>query len=400
VATTANWNSGNNKFNQGDNVTFDNTNTGSNTVTINTTVQPTSVAVNGSHSYIFNGTGGIANVMSGTTALTQTGTGTLTISTNNTYTGATTVGTGSDTPTLTLTSAGKIASTSVVVNAGATGNINGLLTGTPSVTANGHIVLGANDGTNGTAGAILVRNWGTLNVAATTGNLSLTPATTHAQRQLLVLNSASANPLTNSGKIDLANNDMIVQHGNTGSVSTVGSIANQLKTARNAATYFGGATGITSSTAAGDSRFLTTLGYHIGGASFDPVNAGSPFDGVNTTATDVLIKYTYYGDANLDGKVNGADYALIDTGFGTHATGWAAGDFNYDGVVDGTDYSLIDNTFNQISATGATPLAIIASPADLIASPATTSAVPEPTTLGLLGIGAIGLLSRRRRRSV
>jgi hypothetical protein len=65
-------------------------------------------------------------------------------------------------------------------------------------------------------------------------------------------------------------------------------------------------------------------------------------------------------------------------------------------VVDGSDYSLIDNTYNQINASGATPLAITAGAADLVASPAN---VPEPTTLALLGIGTIGLLGRRRRRN-
>ena len=74
---------------------------------------------------------------------------------------------------------------------------------------------------------------------------------------------------------------------------------------------------------------------------------------MTTTNNDVLVKYTYYGDADLNGSVNGADYAQIDHGFGAHLTGWSNGDFNYDGVVDGSDYSLIDNTFNQLAATGA-----------------------------------------------
>jgi hypothetical protein len=108
----------------------------------------------------------------------------------------------------------------------------------------------------------------------------------------------------------------------------------------------------------------------------------------------VLVKYTYYGDANLDGIVNGADYQQIDNGFGMHLTGRSNGDFNYDGVVDGSDYSLIDNTYNQLSARGASPLALIASPTSITTSPA-----PEPTTLALLGLGAIGQLRLRPRRS-
>jgi hypothetical protein len=70
------------------------------------------------------------------------------------------------------------------------------------------------------------------------------------------------------------------------------------------------------------------------------------FEGSPVLATDVLIKYTWYGDANLDGKVDGSDYSRIDSGFLAHATGWANGDFNYDNTVNGSDYTLIDNAFN------------------------------------------------------
>ena len=35
-------------------------------------------------------------------------------------------------------------------------------------------------------------------------------------------------------------------------------------------------------------------------------SGGSTFDGINTTTSDVLVKYTYYGDADLSGTVNGA----------------------------------------------------------------------------------------------
>ena len=151
------------------------------------------------------------------------------------------------------------------------------------------------------------------------------------------------------------------------------SIYTQLKTGFNAHTgYWNGSTGIISTAAANDTTRLTTLGYRTGGTAFD---------GLNTTSNDVLVKYTYYGDANLDGTVNGADYQQIDNGFGSHLTGWQNGDFNYDGVVDGSDFSLIDNTFNQVNASGATALAITAGSADLVAS---TAGVPEPTTLGLL----------------
>jgi hypothetical protein len=236
------------------------------------------------------------------------------------------------------------------------------------------------------AGAVAVTPTTVASVAIHSGgsvNLSDSNPTNHAGRTLLTTSALTFDGLLNAwqGKLDLNGNDLIVKGvGSTG----LANITNQLKQGFNAgAGYWNSANGIISTTAANDATHLTTLGSRSGGIAFDSAN---------TTTNDVLIKYTYYGDANLDGSVNGADYAQIDNGFGMHMTGWQNGDFNYDGVVDGSDYSLIDNTFNQITATGASPLAIVASPAAL-------TSVPEPTTLGLLAIGATGLLGRRRRRN-
>ena len=41
----------------------------------------------------------------------------------------------------------------------------------------------------------------------------------------------------------------------------------------------------------------------------------SMFDDEPVTNADVLVKYTYYGDANLDGKVDATDYSRIDNGY-------------------------------------------------------------------------------------
>ncbi len=83
--------------------------------------------------------------------------------------------------------------------------------------------------------------------------------------------------------------------------------------------------------------------------------------------------------------------------------GWFNGDFNYDGKINGDDYSLIDNAFNtqgsvSLAGISAGPTEMIATNTSQIAG-ASVSAVPEPTTLGMLGIGAAGLLTRRRRRN-
>jgi len=59
----------------------------------------------------------------------------------------------------------------------------------------------------------------------------------------------------------------------------------------------------------------------------------------------VLVKYTYAGDLNLDGLIDGADYGIIDNYVQFPGTsGYWNGDFNYDGVIDGADYGVIDNS--------------------------------------------------------
>jgi hypothetical protein len=60
------------------------------------------------------------------------------------------------------------------------------------------------------------------------------------------------------------------------------------------------------------------------------------FDGQSVDATTVLVKFTWLGDANLDGMVDASDLSRISA---TGAT-WASGDFNYDGQVNADDYAL------------------------------------------------------------
>src|SRR4029453_8565308 len=88
-----------------------------------------------------------------------------------------------------------------------------------------------------------------------------------------------------------------------------------------------------------DTTDLTTLG--IAEAAALGVAA---FAGQSTDATAVLLKFTYAGDANLDGVIDGSDYGIIDNFVQVAgAFGYANGDFNLDGVIDGGDYGIIDN---------------------------------------------------------
>jgi len=196
--------------------------------------------------------------------------------------------------------------------------------------------------------------------------------------------------LVDNGTLDLTNNALDVQSGNLASITSL------IHQGYNNGTWTG--TGITSSIAANDNSHLTALGVILnnvsGSALYGSTGPLGAFDGTSPASSDVLVKYTYYGDANLDGKVDGSDYSRIDAGYlsaGT-LTGWYNGDFNYDGVIDGSDYTLIDNSFNQQG----TRITAAVSTAQVSASP---TGVPEPMGVAsvVFCLGALG--SRRRVRS-
>lgn len=155
------------------------------------------------------------------------------------------------------------------------------------------------------------------------------------------------------GQLDLGSNDLIVHNVDAPTAAaSLATMTNQLKSGFNAGNGYWNGPGIASTAAAGDSRYLKTLGVILNNNNDTPIY--NTFDGQGVLGTDVLIKYTYYGDADLNGKVDGTDYSMIDVGFNSQSgdtplSGWTNGDFNYDGKINGSDYSLIDNAFNMQS---------------------------------------------------
>jgi hypothetical protein len=76
------------------------------------------------------------------------------------------------------------------------------------------------------------------------------------------------------------------------------------------------------------------------------------WQGKSVDSTTVLIKYTYAGDANLDGTINADDYAIIDLySLTPGSSGFNRGDFNYDGSINADDYALIDTIAMQPTPT-------------------------------------------------
>jgi len=143
---------------------------------------------------------------------------------------------------------------------------------------------------------------------------------------------------------------------------------------------------VTSMPDAQPDRGVTTLAVATADETF---YAGGTFGGVSVESGDVLVMYTYAGDVNMDGVVDGADYGTLDNWIQFPGTaGYANGDVNYDGVIDGADYGTLDNSIqlqDDPFPTGSAPTLV-------------ASAVPEPSGVGwVIGLTMSAPFLRRRR---
>ncbi len=235
-------------------------------------------------------------------------------------------------------------------------------------------------------GGLVKANAGTLNIDSRSVLASLNiqggTVATDVQGSALVTGSLTFAGTTDAwvGRLDLAVGDLIVRSGNLATVT------NQIRQAYDNGANDGNGIQLTASGRG------TVLGSALAGQL-----GITAFDGVPVAAADVVVRATVSGDANLDGVVDGSDYARIDAGFAGHLTGYANGDFNYDGVVDASDYTLIDNAFNTQPRpmAGVAPALAGVSTAEISAD---LSAVPEPMAAGLYAAVAAGLVCRRGRR--
>jgi len=174
--------------------------------------------------------------------------------------------------------------------------------------------------------SVTVADLGTLSVS------SVVPAPT---------NLANTLSITGSGKLDLANGTLIT--------STSSNTIRQylINGYHNGA--WNGTSGIDSSNANASYNIPASNGGHSTALGY---SSGTTIAALGLTAGQTLVKYTIYGDANLDGIVDINDLNIVLSNFlsGNPAT-WDTGDFYYAGETDISDLNAVLSNFFDTAPT-------------------------------------------------
>jgi autotransporter-associated beta strand protein len=222
------------------------------------------------------------------------------------------------------------------------------------------------------------------------GNTSVLVASGMLQFQPNLSTAAKVTALTiQGGAVDMTNNDMVIDYTAPAPNPALATTIRQHLSAGRIITSSGTAT--------------TRVGY-----GDNAVLGKTTFGGLSVDTSSMLIKYTYAGDADLDGDADGVDIGTWATNFtgelgGTGSMVWTQGDWDYDGDVDGVDAGLWAQAFTGELGGGGLGSVIVNDPniapgAAAILEGMGITVVPEPATLALIiAAGAVALPSRRRR---
>jgi len=174
-----------------------------------------------------------------------------------------------------------------------------------------------------------------------------------------------ANDLTIApgGKLDLADNDMIIQTADPAARDAMVNVITALiRRARdkNAEGKLWQGTGITTSAASPLITGLTGLAVvanvkqvpNPNGPGMIDVPLTDTFSGLSVDMNCVLVTYTCNGDMNVNGVIDADDYYQIDTGFlaffrSGGKTSYRWGDIDFNDHVNADDYYLVDSAFLQ-----------------------------------------------------
>lgn len=286
------------------------------------------------------------------------------------------------------------------------GNSGASFGSTVNVVANGNLIAGNNGSGGGFTHSI-----GNVTVAATkTLNVTRENAVSLSIPTLTINGNATVTPLATLGgavragalnlgagsKLNLNSSNLIVDGNVSGSWngSAYTGVLGLVQTGRGDGSW-NGASGITTGMTDATTGVFTTLAVATGaeirglGPAQTDVWCGQTINGNST-----LVMYTWGGDADLNGELNGDDYFYLDSNIlASQASpgnptflGFHNGDFDYNGELNGDDYFVLDSNILQAQASSPFPTS----------TGAGLASVPEPSllTLSLLLVETV----RRRRR--
>jgi hypothetical protein len=194
---------------------------------------------------------------------------------------------------------------------------------------------GGNDAVNVTGATAAVRFAATQRIGALTVNGGLAQLAAATGKMVLIAGSLN---VTNGGRLDLTDEDMILDYTGGTPAATIRSLLTS--------GYAGGAwngSGICSSVAA--STPGRTLGYAEASALFGSFPA--TFAGQSIDASTVLIGYTISGDTNLDHRVDVTDLGRLASNWQQSPRTFAQGDFDYSVTVDVNDLGILASNWQQ-----------------------------------------------------
>ena len=203
------------------------------------------------------------------------------------------------------------------------------LTGDPAATISG-LVLNA----SGTSRIVFQtsQHLGTLNLADSA-------TATLAAGGGKVLRVTQLN-LGTGATLDLNDNDLIYDYGVAGQAAAIGQ---WIATARNGGGWTGA--GLTSGTAR--TNAATALGY-LEASDYKAIYGdAATFAGEPIDSTAVLVRYTLYGDSDLDRGVSINDFNRLSGRFGSTGQSWLDGDYDYDTGVSINDFNLLAANFGK-----------------------------------------------------
>lgn len=369
----------------------------------------------------FNGTGNtnisapiannINNVAGQNGNIIKSGAGTLTLSNTNTYTGSTTIGGGILNANATAALGGGSATNTLIFTGGtlqAAGTITSPSTRTVTLSSTGLIDTNGNGvsiaGVVSGAGGLTKSGAGTLTLSNTntyTGATTITAGTLVATSALALGTTAGTTTVNTSDATLDVQADIGLEGLSVGGTGVGGTGALIASTGTGTV---GGAVALTAATTLGGAGNLNLNGAFTGGTDVTKVGGGVTTFGAGGSLTGVNDLTAQAGTTNVNSVIGTGDSTttvsdVSVSGATTLRFGSVSQTLSSLTIGAGSTVIFTSGAASGAFSGGGDKTAGFGIAASSFGPGASGSTVPEPGTLGLLLVGAVGILNRRRRHA-